>query len=221
MIEVARLPHGAGFVKNLENGKPQTIVAYGTSLTQNGAWVDELRGVLHNFFPGLAKLVNSGASAMWSTWGLENLHTRVIAKMPDAILIEFSINDAFLEYKTSLEMAQHNLETMIDCALDVIPHCEIILMVMNPPIGIHLEQRPQIRKYEQIYRNVAKNRSLMLVDHSTNWQRVLLQGKSKYLEFVPDGIHPNALGCKKVITPHLLASIGLRQSETGKAGGLR
>jgi hypothetical protein len=50
---------------------------------------------------------------MWSKWGVDNLETRVIQKKPDTVFIEFAINDAYLEYKTTIEMARSNLVNMI------------------------------------------------------------------------------------------------------------
>ena len=125
----------AAFIAKLEAGKPQTIVTYGTSLTAGGDWVAQFNAALDEKFPKLATIVNSAQGGMWSKWGVDNLDARVIAKKPDVLFIEFSINDAYLDYKTSAEDARKNLESMIDRTLTALPGCEIILMVMNPPTG--------------------------------------------------------------------------------------
>ena len=200
----------AAFITNLAAGKPQTIVTYGTSLTAGGDWVAQVGAALEKKFPKLVTLVNSAQGGMWSKWGVDNLEARVIAKKPDVVFIEFSINDAYLEYKTSPEEARRNLEAMIDRTRAALPGSEIILMVMNPPTGEHLERRPKIADYEQVYREVAKARALRLIDHSANWQVVLKAGEAQWRTLVPDGIHPNAAGAQQVIVPHLLKSIGLQ-----------
>ena len=125
-------------VTNLKAGKPQTLVTYGTSLTAGGAWVGQLQSALKAQWPSLITVVNSGQGAMWSKWGVDNLDARVIAKKPDTVLIEFAINDAYLEYKTSVEQAKENLNNMIDRILKAKAETEIILMTMNPPIEVHL-----------------------------------------------------------------------------------
>jgi len=51
-------------VGNLEAGRSQTIVTYGTSLTAGGAWVSQLQEALNAKYPGLAKVINSGENAM-------------------------------------------------------------------------------------------------------------------------------------------------------------
>lgn len=194
-------------IKNMTAGKKQHIVTYGTSLTAGGAWVGQLRELLNKKFPGLATVTNSGQSGMWSKWGLDHLDERVLKKNPDTVLIEWAINDAFLQYKTSVEQAQKNLETMLDAILKQNANCEIILMTMDPPINEHLERRPDIEKYYQMYRDVAKARKLRLIDHEANWKPVLEKGKETYLALVPDGIHPNAKGCEQIITPAIEAAL--------------
>jgi len=109
--------------------------------------------------------------------------------------------------------ARANLETMIDRILAANKSCEIILMVMNPPISFHLEQRPKIEDYYQMYRDVAKERKLLLVDHYVNWEPILKKDKALFNKYVPDGIHPGDEGCTKVITPAILKRLGIRDEE--------
>jgi len=198
----------AGFIKALAAGKPQHIVCYGCSLTEGGAWVWQMRDALNESYPGLVKLTNSGKGAMWSRWGVANLRERVLNKNPDVVFIEFSINDAFLEYKTSVAEARENLTYMIDRIRRRNSRAEVILMVMNPPIREHLERRPHFTDYTEMYRDVARERRLLLIDHHPNWDAVLRKGVENYLELVSDGIHPNETGYAKIVTPYILASIG-------------
>ena len=195
-------------VRNLQSGLKQTVVTYGTSLTAGGAWVNQLQQALNERFPGLVTVINSGEGSMWSQWGVDNLDKRVISKKPDAVFIEFSINDAYLPYKTSVDQARTNLKIMIDRILVSNRQCEIILMVMNPPVGVHLERRPQIKTYNQNYRDVARERGLMLIDHYPEWESILTKDQNLYQRYVPDGIHPNSEGCEKVITPAIIKALG-------------
>jgi acyl-CoA thioesterase I len=199
---------------NLKAGKPQTIVTYGTSLTAGGEWVAQLQRALEAKYPGLATVINSGEGAMWSKWGVDNLESRVIQKKPDTVFIEFAINDAFLEYKTSVEGARRNLENMVDHIRRSKADTEIIVMTMNPPTGIHLERRPKFEDYYQMYRDVAKKRKLRLIDHCLNWERILDKDKDLFNRYVPDGIHPGPEGCEKVITPAILEALGISAEPT-------
>ncbi len=93
------------------------------------------------------------------------------------------------------------------------PKCEIILMVMNPPVGIHLERRPKIKDYYQMYRNVAKDRKLLLIDHYPKWKEVLNEDADLFKKYVPDGIHPGAKGCEIVITPGIITALGIEAEQ--------
>ncbi|MCC8426851.1 SGNH/GDSL hydrolase family protein [Mucilaginibacter sp. UR6-11] len=194
-------------VKNLAAGKPQTLVAYGTSLTAAAgghAWVDSVNRALNKKYSGLLKTVNAAKSGMWSTWGVQNLEDSVIRKNPDAVLIEFSMNDAFLSYKTSVELARLNLNYMIDRLKLYNPDCEVILQTMNIALNVHATARPDLLKYYQMYRDVAKARGLLLIDHYPHWQELLAKGKDAYLSEVPDGIHPGIEASKNIIAPYVI-----------------
>ncbi|MEI6521040.1 MAG: GDSL-type esterase/lipase family protein [bacterium] len=202
--------HKSQFINNLDINKSQTIVTYGTSLTAGGAWVEQLSDILNKRYPELCTIMNSGAGGMWSNWGVDNLDERVISKQPDTVFIEFSINDAFLQYETSVEQAKDNLNNMIDRIKDANPSAEVILMVMNPPTNEHLERRPNIVSYNLMYHDVAQERNLLIIDHYNAWKEILDNEPHHFFEYVPDGIHPNAAGCEKVITPAILKAIGIK-----------
>jgi lysophospholipase L1-like esterase len=197
-------------VINLKAGKKQTVVTYGTSLTAGGAWVANLQKALNEKFPTLATVINSGQGSKWSSWGVENLDSRVISKNPDTVLIEFGINDAFLDYNTSVEQARSNLETMVDRIKTSNPNAEVILMTMNSPIGVHLARRPKFLDYYQMYRDLAKERGLLLIDNYVNWARVM-EDQTLFNQYVPDGIHPSKEGSSIVTTPEIHKSLGLEK----------
>lgn len=92
--------------------------------------------------------------------------------------------------------------------------CDVILMVMNPPINNHLAARPEIESYNQMVRDVAAERHLMLIDHYPDWQKILKADLKQYTALVPDGIHPNAEGCKQVILPNILRALGMKTGPT-------
>ena len=197
------------FIRNLESGKKQTLVTYGTSLTSHGAWVKQLQSELKKKFSGKARLINSGKSGMWSKWGVDNLDTRVIAKQPDTVLIEFSMNDAHTKYSMTVAKARNNLENMIERILKHNHKCEIILMVMNPAVGKFSKVRPDLLAHYQMYRDVAKERNLLLIDHYQNWKKLLDKSPDQFKKLVPDGVHPTSKGCIDIITPEMIKSLGM------------
>ncbi len=196
-------------VMHLAAGEDQHLVTYGCSLTAGGAWVEQVQHELAARYPGRLRVSNSGQGAMWSRWGLENLEARVIALQPDTVLIEFSMNDAYLPYDTSLAEARQNLAAMVDAIGAALPGCEVVVMVMNPPTGEHLTIRPRIEDYNEVYRQVARQRGLRLIDHWPAWQRLLRDDPDAFRLCVPDGIHPAPIGCQRIITPGILAGLGV------------
>ncbi len=197
-------------VKNLAAGKPQVLVTYGTRLTAavgGKAWVFSVDSALNKKYNGLLKTVNSAKSAMWSTWGVQHLEDSVIKKHPDAVLIEFGMNDAFTAYNTSVEVAKLNLNYMIDRIKLDNPDCEIILQTMDIALDGHGTARPDLLKYYQLYRDVAKSRHLLLIDHYPHWKALLDEGKDDYLKAVPDGLHPGVEASKSIIAPYVVARL--------------
>ena len=194
---------------NLEAGKKQHVVAYGTSLTAGGAWVKQVEQVLNERYPELVKLTNSGSPGKYSNWGVQNLQRRVIDLKPDAVFIEFAMNDSVAKFNCPLEKAKTNLETMITRIRTDLPDCVIILQVMNPVIGTKgpAGHRPHLGDYYQMYRDVAAARKLVLVDHAPAWKVVLDQGENAFHKLVPDSLHPNAEGCKQIVTPGILKAL--------------
>jgi acyl-CoA thioesterase-1 len=197
-------------IKNLQAGRPQTLVVYGTSLTAGAggrAWVAAVAAELNGKYHNNLTVYNSAKSSMWSTWGIQHLEDSVISKKPDAVLMEFSMNDAFLDYKTSVELARINLNYIIDRIKLYNPACEVILQTMNIPIHEHAAKRPDIDKYYELYRQVAKKRRLLLIDNYPHWQAILNEGETAYLKYVPDGIHPDTAGARKIITPFVIKKL--------------
>ena len=196
----------SNFIKQLEKGKSQTIVCYGTSLTAGDVgWVYMMEKYLNKRYGRLVTVINSAQAAMWSGWGVENLDKRVIDKKPDTVIIEFAVNDAFLDYKTSKEDSRNNLNQMIDRIKRSNQRCEVIVMVTNPVFGVHLERRPDILQYYDGYRAVAKERKLKLIDTYDTWNSIYNTDKEAFETLVPDLIHPSTIGSKLVTFPAVMS----------------
>lgn len=194
-------------VKNLEQGKDQLVVVFGTSLSSGNhgaSWIDAVADYFNKKYGNHLTYTLSGKGGMWSTWGVQHLEDSVISKNPDAVIIEFGMNDAVLRYKTSREVARLNLEYMINRLHLNNPNCEIILQVMNMPIGKSAGYRPNLKAYYDMYRDVAKEHGLLLIDHYPNWQKILAQGEDKFLQYVPDGLHHSDESGRDIIAPEII-----------------
>ncbi|MBL9206837.1 MAG: SGNH/GDSL hydrolase family protein [Opitutaceae bacterium] len=206
----------ARFVAALEQGRPQHVVVFGTSLTKGGAWVTQLQEKLNGRFPGLVTLTNGAKGGQHSGWGRENVDPNVIAHRPDVVFIEFAINDAVTRFNLSLDDVRRNVDFILDRITSELPRCEIILQVMNPAVG-KAEGDPSHRRnqnaYQQVYRDAAKRRGLLLIDHSIAWNALLAaEGEAGFKRYVPDGVHPRPDGYARFVVPEILRAIGLPES---------
>ena len=205
-------------INNLLAGKNQTVVTYGTSLTRPAEWPDQLNTWFATEFPGQVQLINRGIPSSSSQNAdpffdaLANLDARVLSNNPDAVFIEFAVNDALSGNNISLQQSRDNLNTMIDHILAGHPDREIILMTMNPawdPPGQFGagSARPNLAQYYQGYRDVAAQRGLLLIDHFINWVQIQYTNPNLFEQYVPDGVHPTAEALQQVVTPQIIASL--------------
>ena len=201
------------FIAALQAGRSQHVVIYGTSLSKSGAWVAELQAAFDRRFPGLVRLTNRARGGQHSGWGAANVETAVVAVQPDVVFIEFAINDAVTRFDLSTETVRRNLDSILDQIAASLPDCEVIPQIMNPAVGKR-EGDPSHRRdqasYQQIYRDAARRRGFLLVDHSIAWNRLLAEeGEAGFRTLVPDGVHPNAVGRRKIVMPTLLLALDL------------
>lgn len=204
-------------VQKLSAGHSRKIVVYGTSLTAGGAWVGEMRNWLTATYPGAVTVINSGLSGKNSAEGVAQLESKVLAHNPDTVFIEFAMNDAFVGSNgppiLSVSQARDNLITMIDEILDRNSDAQIILQTMNtvwdsPGGTSSATLRPHLADYYQMYREVAAEKNLLLIDHYSSWKRLQETDPSSFETHVPDGVHPSAAGIRQVVMPLIQWKLG-------------
>lgn len=198
----------ANFLDELERGHAQRIVVYGTSLTANSAWPGLFQQVLRKDYGWRVRVINSGGGGKDSRWGLANLERRVIRQRPDVVFIEFTINDALESSRLPVAESMANLEEMISRIRRRLPFCDVIVMIMNPPTGGALAQRPRIRDYESGYRRVAERAHCRLIDFSATWRALIRRDPALWKTYAPDGLHPVKRASREVTLPYLLRKTG-------------
>ena len=201
------------FITALRAGRPQHVVIYGTSLSKGGAWVPQLQATFDARFPGLVTLTNSARGGQHSGWGATHVDSAVVALKPDVVFIEFAINDAVTRFDLSLDTIRRNVDTLLDRIAAGLPSSEVILQIMNPAFGKAEGESAHRRNqdaYQQIYRDAAKRRGLLLVDHSVAWNHLLAaEGEAAVKKLLPDGVHPNVEGWRRIVTPTLHRALDL------------
>ena len=213
-IGTAQAQGPSALIQNLNMDQQQTLVYYGTSLTHGGYWTKLTANALKDRYGDLITVHNSAQSGKDSRWGLENFEARVLSLNPDAVTIEFSMNDTAKAWNISVELARNNLLEMIARLKDHKPQVEIILLTMNP-LGGEAANRPSehpyyrdLPAYYEMVGEVASIQQLRLIDLNGNWIRWRAVNLDKFAMRVPDGVHPDVISSKELIHPAVMEALG-------------
>ena len=223
LVGFSPLARGA-ILERLKNGENLTVAAIGTSLTAKdwGFWFQPTGDWLNGQgFAGKVTLANRAVCGSASKLvpgtadyrdGVSQLTDMLAKDNPDAVFIEFGINDAYLQYKISKQTSRANLQSMIDQIRVWAAkqnqgkgkNVEIIVQTMNNCVNAHAEQRPELAAYYQGYREIAlANKGVLFIDTYQKWLDLYNSqpDHANWNRYVPDGIHPNAEGAKGIIVP--------------------
>lgn len=200
------------FTQRLANGESLTVVVYGTSLTEKGAWPGLMQAELHRRYKGHIHLINGAMSGQTSKWGVIHVEDRVIQKRPDVLFIEFAINDAHRRFEIGVDDTRRNFRRMVQRVKKALPECEIILMTMNDAKGeAEYNRQFRLHEYYQAVRDVATENGLMLIDLYPQWQRLRLSDEARYDRYMPDGLHPTEEATRHFIIPALIRELDLKE----------
>lgn len=200
----------ATLFRNLAAGKKQTVIVYGTSLTHGGAWANATKQWFDQTYPGQVTFINSGGPGQNSDWGLANLKSKVLDHRPDLVFVEFAYNDAHEKFHLPVERGAANLAKIIEDIRAQNPATVIVLQTMNvgcdaPNGNRSLSVRPELERYNDNYRKLARDQGLPLLDHYVAWKKLKETDPATYQRYVPDGTHPDAQGSLAVTWPTVQA----------------
>lgn len=192
--------------RNLQAGKKQTVIVYGTSLTHGGAWTEATKQWFDTRFPGQVTFINSGGPGQNSDWGLANLKAKVLDHQPDLVFIEFSFNDAHEKFALPVERGAENLDKIVRGIRAQNAETAIVLQIMNAawdaPNGKRsLSSRPQLDAFNDNYRRYAREHNLPLIDHFPAWQQLKETDPDRFHGLLPDGTHPTREGSLEMTWP--------------------
>jgi acyl-CoA thioesterase-1 len=134
------------------------------------------------------KLVNAGVSGDTTAGGLRRLDW-VLRRPVDALLIELGGNDGLRGLP--LEATRTNLQAVIERTRAKYPEARIVIAGMKMPDNLG---EAYTRQFEGLFRDLAEKHRLVLIPF-------LLDGVGGRPELnLPDQIHPNAEGHRRVAT---------------------
>jgi lysophospholipase L1-like esterase len=226
----------AAIIPRLNQGQHLNICAIGTSLTDAAMyapnWFAQTSSWLQSLYPGKVTSSNRAVAGSWSSsttpkGGFQQLNEVLANDSPDAIFIEFAINDCAIGTNVTLAQSKANLQTMINSinnyATSNHKQVDIIVCTMNnTPYWESIVTsggRPQLAQYYQGYRDVAAANDLLLIDNYVNWVNLWnsQSDHAKWFQYIggPDYIHPNSAGATAVILPQVEASLMSQVPEPG------
>jgi hypothetical protein len=213
---VGAWPAGADEDRVSPTAQPTTIVALGTSLTRGGSWTDALEARHRDCGAEGARILNFGGSGMTSEWGRTQIEA-IKAAAPDALLIEFAVNDAHLLKGMSRARATENIEAIVAGVRGARPSVRIILLSMNPVHGLRGWMRPLYNWYNDDYGPLAQRLDAEWIDLRPVWRASGLDLDAA----IPDGVHPKgeAFRVSNWIADYS-ASRTFHDSNSGSSGGL-
>jgi acyl-CoA thioesterase I len=197
-------PAKSHFIENMEMGFPQKLVYLGTSITASNVYSNPVDSALSTRFPGLFSAVNSGVSGTCSRDCWHNVRYLALDPKPDAVIIEFNINDDASQLALSLDSARIYADMIIDSILAYGQDRQVMLMTMHP---CPAPNRDSVEYYYQMYREVAAQRGLLLIDNYPDWKTMFDNDRSLFNILIPDGIHPTDEGGRRIIAPNILETL--------------
>lgn len=177
--------------------EPVRVVAFGTSLTAAEQWQNEVAARLADCAEvSIATIAQAGANSDWAVTALP----QVVAARPEIVLVEFSANDASLLHGVAAETSRANTAAIIEAveAAGARP----VLMTMNPAHGLRALSRPWLGDYYELYRDIARERGVALIDLAPIWQ-----ARSDLADAIPDGVHPTDAAARDVVAPAVAAAL--------------
>jgi acyl-CoA thioesterase-1 len=171
---------------------PIRVVAFGTSLTARQEWQAEVVTRLDDSCAAI-EIITVAKGGMNSDWAVDML-PQVVAERPALVLIEFAVNDASLLHGLSSQQSRTNTETIVDTLANA--GARPLLMTMNPARGLNGLSRPWLADAYQLYRDIAGERGVTLIDLAPLWE-----ARGDLDALIPDGVHPTADAARDVIAP--------------------
>jgi|GEM_PF-3016759 len=199
---------GSGsLISNLKAGRDQTAMFVGTSLTAGHSWPTMLQTALANKYEGRLHLVNCAISGTNSKSGVENINAWLAQFHPDAVFIEYGINDSYAPFNISPEQSQTNLDTMVQAVLKSNPDADIILLTMNNVGEKKIEHHPHIDEYYQGYRDYAAKHGMTLIDDHAIWKKLFETDLKTWNSYIHDGVHPTLEANRMVVMDNIVRTL--------------
>jgi lysophospholipase L1-like esterase len=187
--------------------RPLRVLLLGTSLTAQGDWPDALQARLAACHPGGAEVTRLARAGANSAWGAKALQDWLAQRsepgsLPDALVVEFSINDASLWRGLTLANSTAQHRSLLEAAARA--GLPVWLATMNPAFGRKAWMRPGQIAYRALYHDLAKAYGTGLVALAPAWLALSAPARRDAL---PDGLHPSGAAMTALTAPALAKAL--------------
>ena len=181
-------------IEKLKNETAVTIVGLGDSLTYgwmvSKGYFERFEEMLHDKYKNcVLAMINRGIPGDTAHGGLYRLDTDVIMYNPDAVLIQFGLNDAFTG--CPVEQYQKNIHAMIR-RVSGETAAEIVLVTSVCLMDLGMER--MINEFYDVLGSLAEANNLPIAKIHEYWRKKINEGLlfRNLIQF--DGVHPNDAG---------------------------
>jgi lysophospholipase L1-like esterase len=201
------------FARRVAAGETATIVAYGTSLTFGGQYLERLPAALAAATGNAAvQLVNRGLRGFISYWAAFRVRDDVLAHKPDLVLIEFAHNDVTDD---ALVDCVPGLEGIIAQIRAADPGTEIVFVYFAQRGAAATGPSPAMRIHEEI----AAYYGIPSIDLATLTESLVAAGTASWSgdgapALTTDGVHHAPLAAELLGGPFAAAFIELLRAST-------
>lgn len=178
-------------MQRLDAGEPITLATMGGSITTGyAAQPPRERGwaaLLARSFGPKVRLVNAGVSGTDSAAGVQRLQAQVLDKSPDLVIVEFGVNDQWLDPAVRGSSYEAILRRL--------------LSAKKPPAVVVLgltQQGNQARDAVDIQLKLAAHYGLASLDFGRWMQARVDAGQDRWAALYDEPVHPNGTGHQRI-----------------------
>jgi lysophospholipase L1-like esterase len=136
------------FARLVSAGESATVVAFGTSLTLGGAYLDRLPAALSAAYgDARVELINRGRNGYMTLGAAFRVYEDVLPHAPDLVIIEFAHNDVT---QVLIDYIPSALEGMLGQIRAAFPACEFVFVYLALPGTAEHGPTPAIEIYEAV-----------------------------------------------------------------------
>jgi lysophospholipase L1-like esterase len=190
-------------------GAPQTVVAFGTSMTLFGEYLAQVPAALRALTgnDGIA-LHNRGFRGYGSLHGAFRVESDVLPAAPDLVLLEFAHNELS---PVAVDLAPPSLDGIVAQVRAARPDCEFVFVYLAPPGQAAAGPTPAMRAWEA----VAERFGFPSIDVASPLEAAVAAGAADWegpAGLTHDGVHYTPLAAEVVGRPFAAALADLVQA---------